>query len=169
MLLFSHYYIWEWNGSLPVHQSPYECFRHGGRMAAGFLEVTRCHIPGSLLKEDQAACTVTHKKSRSAKHTFSMDKDWITNLGQLCSILPALPARGLDVHPGTEPGGSTGLGRAGSRLGKTPSFQLITALLLNKAQLPAWGWSAVREVFPFAVTLYTRLVLLEFRSCDAWY
>lgn len=77
------------DGSLPAPQSPCECCRHGGYMAPVLLEVTLCLIPGSLLKEDEAACTVTHKKTQSAKHTFPMDRDWIINPGQLCCALPA--------------------------------------------------------------------------------
>lgn len=74
---------------LPVCPSPSECYSHDGSVVAVLLEVTLSLIPGSFLKEDRAAFTVTHKKLQSAKHTFSPDKDWMMNFGHLCSILLA--------------------------------------------------------------------------------
>lgn len=74
---------------LPVCPSPFECHSHDGSVVAVLLEVTLSLIPGSFLKEDRAAFTVTHKKLQSAKHTFSPDKDWMINFGHLCSILLA--------------------------------------------------------------------------------
>lgn len=63
-----------------------------------------------------------------------MDNEWITNHGQVHSVLPALGRAAYGVHPGDPAGGRGGEDRQQDRENTHTSAE---SALLNKAQLPA--------------------------------